>query len=87
MREQNDDKEKEFPTVLAEFSSVVADTQQYILPTEPIIEAPLLQQNEIQVSIIFHFFVHPQNYSLSNQCIIYVLRLILSKYVYITATH
>ncbi len=28
------DETEKFPTVLAEFSSVVADTQQYMLPTD-----------------------------------------------------
>ena len=42
---------KDYPTVLAEFSSVVADTQQYIMPQEevsPVEDNTLIEQDEAE---------------------------------------
>ncbi|KAL5019238.1 hypothetical protein ScPMuIL_004960 [Solemya velum] len=48
-REDEQKEEEEYPTVLAEFSSVVADTQQYILPEE---EETVLQDSEQPVEYV-----------------------------------
>lgn len=53
---KNPDEVKDYPTVLAEFSSVVADTQQYIMPQEevsPVEDNTLIEQDEAEQAAEF----------------------------------
>ena len=47
-KKSEEEEARDYPTMLAEFSSVVADTQQYIVPATESVEDSLIEEDEAQ---------------------------------------